>query len=66
MCSMINNPGNDDLDMLLRQYNNQIDLLKEKLLNGVSWDHLVDDRTKITKLAVSIHESFTQHTIGTY
>ena len=63
---MTNYSENENLEILLKQYNNQMDLLKEKLLNGVSWDHLVDDRTKITKLAVSIHESFTQHTIGTY
>jgi len=64
MCSMTNYSENEDLEILLKQYNNQIDLLKEKLLNGVSWDQLVDDRTKITELAVSVRKSFTHNTIN--
>ncbi len=61
---MTNYSENEDLEILLKQYNNQIDLLKEKLLNGVSWDQLVDDRTKITELSVSVRKSFTHNTIN--
>ena len=60
---MTNHSENENLEILLKQYNNQMDLLKEKLLNGVSWDNLADDRTKITELAVSIRKSFTQQTM---
>ena len=60
---MTNYSYTEDLETLLKQYNNQIDVVKEKLLNGVSWDHLADDRTKITKLGVAIRQTFIQHTI---
>jgi hypothetical protein len=44
------------LQTLLNLYNKEIDLLKQKLLNGESWDSLRDQRRNITELAISIHK----------
>jgi hypothetical protein len=57
---MVNYSDNDNLEILLNQYNEQIDLVKEKLLNGVNWEHLAGDRIKITKMAVSICQSLVE------
>jgi hypothetical protein len=44
-----------ELASLLDQYNQQIDVLKSKLLNGISWEELAPIRKKITELAIAIH-----------
>jgi len=55
---------NEYLEMLLKRYNNQMDLVKEKLLNGASWESLAEDRQKITELAAIICKSFVANTNG--
>jgi hypothetical protein len=57
---MVNYSENDSLEILLNQYNEQMDLVKEKLLNGVNWDHLAEDRIKITKMAATICQSLVE------
>jgi hypothetical protein len=46
-----------DLSVILDLYNNEIDTLKSKLLNGVPWEELVMLRRNITELAIAIHKS---------
>ena len=41
-----------------------MDLVKEKLLNGASWESLAEDRQKITELAAIICKSFVANTNG--
>lgn len=55
---MIRHTTNKELETLMIQYNSQIDILKEKLLNGASWDSLAEHRNKIMQLALSIRNSF--------
>jgi hypothetical protein len=57
---MVNYTENDNLEILLNQYNEQMDRVKEKLLNGVNWDHLTEDRIKITQMAVTICQSLVE------
>lgn len=47
-----------DFHTLLVLYNQEIDTLKEKLLNGEAWDNLKSHRRNITELAVAIHKSY--------
>lgn len=56
---MQNKPKGKDIESLLSQYNHEIDKLKEKLLNGESWDNLVENRNQITRLAIAVHRSNT-------
>jgi len=44
-----------DLQTLIALYSQEIDLLKEKLLNGESWENLRNQRRNITELAIAIH-----------
>jgi len=46
-----------DLPTLLALYNQEIDVLKSKLLNGVPWDELEPQRRNVTELAIAIHKS---------
>jgi hypothetical protein len=48
---------NSDLQTLLALYNHEIDKLKEKLLNGESWENLKPVRTNITELAIAIQKA---------
>lgn len=41
---------------LFALYNKEIDLFKQKLLNGESWEKLDDTRKNITKLAIALHK----------
>ena len=50
-----------EISVLLEQYNQQIDTLKSKLLNGIPWEDLTTVRHNITELAIAIHKSH-QHT----
>jgi len=45
-----------DLPALLTLYNQEIDILKDKLLNGESWENLRNQRRNITELAIAIHK----------
>ncbi len=56
---MQNKPKSKNVESLLNQYNHEIDKLKEKLLNGESWDNLVENRHDITRLAIAVHQSNT-------
>jgi len=42
---------------LLALYNQEIDTLKDKLLNGESWENLRNTRKNITELAIALHKS---------
>jgi len=46
-----------DLTTLLNLYNQEIDTLKSKLLNGIPWEELSHTRKNITELALAIHRS---------
>ena len=46
-----------DLATLLHLYNQEINTLKSKLLNGIPWEKLVTTRRNITELAIAIHKS---------
>lgn len=48
---------NTDLPTLLSMYNQEIDILKAKMLNGASWNSLTTHRKQIMRLAVAIHNS---------
>jgi len=48
---------NTDLEILLTLYNQEIEKLKEKLLNGESWENLKPVRNIITELAIAIQKS---------
>ena len=50
------NITNTDLQTLLTLYNQEIDTLKEKLLNGESWEKLKPIRQNITELAIAIQK----------
>ena len=47
-----------DYQSLLNLYNQEIDSLKHKLLNGESWESLKDQRRNITELAMALHKSY--------
>jgi hypothetical protein len=47
---------NKDLPTLLTLYNQEIEKLKEKLLNGESWENLRVVRRNITELAIAIQK----------
>jgi hypothetical protein len=44
-------------ETLLALYNQEIDTLKSKLLNGENWDNLKNTRRNITELAIALHKS---------
>lgn len=46
-----------NFETLLTLYNQEIDTLKEKLLNGESWENLRNTRQNITELAIALHKS---------
>lgn len=48
---------NSDLQTLLALYNHEIDKLKEKLLNGETWEDVKPVRRNITELAIAIQKS---------
>jgi flagellar biosynthesis chaperone FliJ len=48
---------NMELSMLLALYNQEINTLKSKLLNGVSWEEMIHTRRNIIELAIAIHKS---------
>ena len=48
---------NTELETLLTLYNQEIEKLKEKLLNGESWENLRPIRSNITELAIAIQKS---------
>lgn len=45
-----------DLPTLLALYNQEIDTLKEKLLNGELWENLQTQRRNVTELAIAIQK----------
>lgn len=51
---MQNQTNSKDIQSLLNRYNQEIDVLKEKLLNGESWDNLVENRNTVTQLAIAL------------
>lgn len=53
---MQTNTDGKDLLTLLSLYNQEIDKLKEKLLNGESWENLKPLRANITELAIAIQK----------
>jgi len=53
---MHSNINGKDLQSLLSLYNQEIDKLKEKLLNGESWENLKPQRANITELAIAIQK----------
>ena len=53
---MHSNINGKDLQSLLSLYNEEIDKLKEKLLNGESWENLKPLRANITELAIAIQK----------
>jgi hypothetical protein len=53
---MHSNINGKDLQSLLSLYNQEIDKLKEKLLNGESWENLKTQRANITELAIAIQK----------
>jgi hypothetical protein len=46
-----------NFEALFTLYNQEMDLLKEKLLNGESWENLNSTRKNITELAIALHKS---------
>jgi hypothetical protein len=46
-----------DYQSLLNLYNQEIDSLKDRLLNGESWENLKDQRRNITQLAIALTKS---------
>lgn len=46
-----------DLQTLLTLYNQEIEKLKEKLLNGETWENVKPVRRNITELAIAIQKS---------
>ena len=51
-----------DLPTLLALYNQEMDNLREKLLDGESWDNLKANRRNITELAIAINKCHSQIT----
>lgn len=51
---------NTDVPTLLSLYNQELDTLKAKLLNGESWENLSQHRKNITELAIAIHKNYSQ------
>jgi hypothetical protein len=49
--------SNKSFDTLLALYNQEIDTLKDKLLNGESWENMRNTRKNITELAIALHKS---------
>jgi len=49
--------ADNSLEILLALYNQEIDLLKEKLLNGETWEATKSLRNNITKLGVTLQQS---------
>lgn len=49
--------SNSDLQTLLALYNQEIEKLKEKLLNGETWENVKPIRRNITELAIAIQKS---------
>jgi len=47
-----------DLESLLTLYNQEIEKLKERLLNGETWENLKPTRRNITELAIAIQKSY--------
>ena len=46
------------LETLLALYNQEIDKLKEKLLNGETWEATKSIRNNITELAITLQQSY--------
>ena len=46
------------LETLLALYNQEIDKLKEKLLNGETWEATKSIRNNITELAITLQKSY--------
>lgn len=53
---MDNNFSALDIGALKALYENESNELHTKLLDGVSWNELRDQRKKVTKLAVALHK----------
>jgi hypothetical protein len=49
---------NKDLQTLLTLYNQETEKLKEKLLNGESWENVKPVRRNITELGIAIQKSY--------
>jgi hypothetical protein len=61
---MQNTIANHSLETLLALYNQEIDKLKEKLLNGDTWENTKSTRKKITELAVALQKSYNYTAVG--
>jgi len=56
--------SNKDLQTLLSLYNQEMDKLNQKLLNGDSWEDVKPVRRNITELAIAIQKSHGHIVIG--
>jgi hypothetical protein len=45
-----------DIDELRDVYEKESSKLKISLINGISWEELKDQRTKVTELAIALHK----------
>lgn len=45
-----------DVDELRDVYEKESSKLKISLINGISWEELKDQRTKVTELAIALHK----------
>jgi len=52
------------LENLLALYNQEIDKLKEKLLNGETWEATKSIRKNITELAITLQRSYNYDLAG--
>jgi len=50
--------ADNPLENLLALYNQEIDKLKEKLLNGETWEATKSIRKNITDLAITLQQSY--------
>jgi hypothetical protein len=51
---------NADLPTLLHLYNQEIDILKSKLLSGESWENLKMHRKNVSRLAMALYRNCPQ------
>ena len=55
---------NADLHELLQSYNQEVKILKFKLLGGESWENLREHKRNVTELAIAIHKKRFPRTSG--
>ena len=47
---------NQEMQELLELYNREIAVLKSRLLNGETWEDLLEQRKSITEIAIKLHK----------